>query len=431
MRHHAAPQLSALDDSEDDDDDDERAETLPSLMQRLLRELAVTPPSARMVLPVGPGGSPPPHLPLPAPATIVTATPAAAPPLPPPHLLLTKEQAPARPLRMLSKDTHLQTALVELPRLASGDGELPQLGDLGGGSMRLPRELRSSSLTQCGDRVDFIAPADNMKQFFKLLHTKGAISLAVHRVGDTLVLEGLEAERWVRGGSGVGGGGGAGAGGAGTAGGVGAGTAGTAAGAGGGGSQEPAMATTGGTPAAGALQLHRKSLQSRFVCYSMGTEHPGPTPTGAGSDEGSGVGKDDADGASACCATDRAAFGDASTRAANGRGADGDDDADDDDDDDDDDDEREAWMPPRRPPRGFRRVLYWQLDELSLLLGSDTVIFRSDDQGRSSLDGTNSAAGYHSPGISVALHDANSTAASMVCLDYCALTGRARALRPC
>ena len=57
----------------------------------------------------------------------------------------------------------------------------------------LPRELRSSHLTVCGDRVDFIAPAENMKSIFKALHCDGAISIAVHRVGNSLILEGLEA----------------------------------------------------------------------------------------------------------------------------------------------------------------------------------------------------------------------------------------------
>ena len=37
------------------------------------------------------------------------------------------------------------------------------------------------------------------QHFFKLLHNEGAISLAVHRVGDSLVLEGLEAAPWARG----------------------------------------------------------------------------------------------------------------------------------------------------------------------------------------------------------------------------------------
>jgi hypothetical protein len=35
-------------------------------------------------------------------------------------------------------------------------------------------------------------------------------------------------------------------------------------------------------------------------------------------------------------------------------------------------------MPPRSPPHGFRSVLRWQLDDVSMLLGSDTVIFRED-----------------------------------------------------
>ena len=51
--------MQALLDDEDDPGD-EPEETLPSLMQRLLRELAVTSPSARFPLPDGP-----PHLSLP------------------------------------------------------------------------------------------------------------------------------------------------------------------------------------------------------------------------------------------------------------------------------------------------------------------------------------------------------------------------------
>ena len=75
-------------------------------------------------------------------------------------------------------------------------------------------------------------------------------------------------------------------------------------------------------------------------------------------------------------------------------------------------------MPPKEAPRGFRRVLRWQLEDLSLLLGSDTVIFQSDAQGCASLDTSKSADGYHAPGISVRLHEANSAATSLVCLDY-------------
>ena len=45
------------------------------------------------------------------------------------------------------------------------------------------RELRCANLAQCADKVDFIAPAENMRRFFRLLHDDSAISLAVHRRG--------------------------------------------------------------------------------------------------------------------------------------------------------------------------------------------------------------------------------------------------------
>ena len=214
-------------------------------------------------------------------------------------------------------------------------------------ALRLLPELRSAALTQEGDRVDFIAPAENMKAFFKLLHNESAVSLAVHRVGNSLVLEGLELDDA---------------------------DASTSAGSG---SSTPTAA------AAAPLQLARKSIHDNFLTYTLGAD-------GA------------AGGGRAAPATLDLGDGDA---------ADGDDDS--------DDDEREEWMPPRRPPRGFRRVLRWQLDDLSLLLGSDTVVYRSEHaQGRSSLDTSRSSDGYHSPGFSVKLHDENSSATSLVCLDY-------------
>ena len=214
-------------------------------------------------------------------------------------------------------------------------------------ALRLLPELRSAGLTQEGDRVDFIAPAENMKAFFKLLHNESAVSLAVHRVGNSLVLEGLELDDA---------------------------DASTSAGSG---SSTPTAA------AAAPLQLARKSIHDNFLTYTLGAD-------GA------------AGGGRAAPATLDLGDGD---------GADGDDDS--------DDDEREEWMPPRRPPRGFRRVLRWQLDDLSLLLGSDTVVYRSEHaQGRSSLDTSRSSDGYHSPGFSVKLHDENSSATSLVCLDY-------------
>ena len=182
-----------------------------------------------------------------------------------------------------------------------------------------------------------------MKAFFKLLHNESAVSLAVHRVGNSLVLEALELDDA---------------------------DASTSAG------------SRASTPTAAApLQLARKSIHDNFRRT---------------------LGADGGGGGRAAPATLDLGDGDA---------ADGDDDS--------DDDEREEWMPPRRPPRGFRRVLRWQLDDLSLLLGSDTVVYRSEHaQGRSSLDTSRSSDGYHSPGFSVKLHDENSSATSLVCLDY-------------
>ena len=298
------------------------------LLAQLLREISLSTPSATLDL-----GN----------ATTFASTASSLPELQPvaaqPSLVLSPGDAPQ--LRMLSKNTNLQTALIEWPAQRTLST-----------SRIMPRELRSGSLTQCGDHVDIVAPAENMKQFFKLLHTEGAISLAVHRVGDSLFLEGLEAEPWTRdkkhaaeaaesGGAegGDGGGGGGGGGGSGTS----------------GGGSDSSSSTGGGS---GALQLVHKSLESRFLCYSMGVDGETPAPLAPAA---------------------AAAAGELSLGASDASDASGASDVTDDD-DDDDDDEREAWMPPRDAPRGFRRVVRWQLDELSLLLGSDTVVFASDAQ---------------------------------------------------
>ena len=172
------------------------------------------------------------------------------------------------------------------------------------------RELRSSNLTEYADRVDFIAPAENMKAIFKLLHEEGGMSIAVHRVGNSLVLEGLEADAPARGGGG-GGGGGDGGGGDGTA-------------------LSEAID--------GALQLRRKSLDERFITYLLGRDGATTDAAGAG-----GVGGE--------ATADVGALGDSADKIAEieaeieaeiaGESA-------------------EEWMPPREPPAGFRRVLRWQ-----------------------------------------------------------------------
>ncbi|GLU06764.1 hypothetical protein SLE2022_237630 [Rubroshorea leprosula] len=48
--------------------------------------------------------------------------------------------------------------------------------------------LAVSGLVEYGDEIDVIAPADILKQIFKIPYSKARLSLAVHRVGQTLVL---------------------------------------------------------------------------------------------------------------------------------------------------------------------------------------------------------------------------------------------------
>lgn len=48
--------------------------------------------------------------------------------------------------------------------------------------------LAVSGLVEYGDEIDVIAPADILKQIFKMPYSKARLSIAVHRVGQTLVL---------------------------------------------------------------------------------------------------------------------------------------------------------------------------------------------------------------------------------------------------
>ncbi|XP_057793421.1 uncharacterized protein LOC131010041 [Salvia miltiorrhiza] len=48
--------------------------------------------------------------------------------------------------------------------------------------------LAVTGLTEYGDEIDVIAPADILKQLFKIPYSKARVSIAVHRVGQTLVL---------------------------------------------------------------------------------------------------------------------------------------------------------------------------------------------------------------------------------------------------
>ncbi|KAL3830291.1 hypothetical protein ACJIZ3_019093 [Penstemon smallii] len=48
--------------------------------------------------------------------------------------------------------------------------------------------LAVSGLVEYGDEIDVIAPADILKQIFKIPYSKSRVSIAVHRVGQTLIL---------------------------------------------------------------------------------------------------------------------------------------------------------------------------------------------------------------------------------------------------
>lgn len=48
--------------------------------------------------------------------------------------------------------------------------------------------LAVSGLAEYGDEIDVVAPADIMKQIFKIPYSKAQVSIAVNRIGDTLIL---------------------------------------------------------------------------------------------------------------------------------------------------------------------------------------------------------------------------------------------------
>lgn len=48
--------------------------------------------------------------------------------------------------------------------------------------------LAVSGLAEYGDEIDVVAPADILKQIFKIPYSKARLSVAVHRIGQALVL---------------------------------------------------------------------------------------------------------------------------------------------------------------------------------------------------------------------------------------------------
>ncbi|KAJ6798401.1 Uncharacterized protein M6B38_211770 [Iris pallida] len=85
---------------------------------------------------------------------------------------------------------------------AAGAGESKNTGvpywESGLTSQNLSRKceaLAVSGLTEYGDEIDVVAPTDILKQIFKIPYSKAQLSIAVHRVGDTLILNtGLDVE---------------------------------------------------------------------------------------------------------------------------------------------------------------------------------------------------------------------------------------------
>lgn len=45
-----------------------------------------------------------------------------------------------------------------------------------------------SGLAEYGDEIDVVAPTDILKQIFKIPYSKAQVSIAVNRIGDTLIL---------------------------------------------------------------------------------------------------------------------------------------------------------------------------------------------------------------------------------------------------
>lgn len=68
-------------------------------------------------------------------------------------------------------------------------GDLPwESGAITSNLTRKGEALAVSGFVEYGDEIDIIAPADILKQIFKIPYSKARLSIAVHRVGQTLVL---------------------------------------------------------------------------------------------------------------------------------------------------------------------------------------------------------------------------------------------------
>lgn len=111
-------------------------------------------------------------------------------PSPPPHTI------GAPQYQMLPNETDLNALPVlsdwsenVFPAAAKPSEELHwESGPISQNLSRKCEALAVSGLTEYGDEIDVVAPTDILKQIFKIPYSKGQLSIAVHRIGDTLIL---------------------------------------------------------------------------------------------------------------------------------------------------------------------------------------------------------------------------------------------------
>lgn len=109
----------------------------------------------------------------------------------------TSERAPR--YRVIPTETDLNTLPLlpnipekVLPMVAAhsrSGGDLPyESGAIASNLSRKGEALAVSGVAEYGDEIDVIAPTDILKQIFKIPYSKARLSIAVHRIGQTLVL---------------------------------------------------------------------------------------------------------------------------------------------------------------------------------------------------------------------------------------------------
>ncbi|XAR62665.1 hypothetical protein NMG60_11017511 [Bertholletia excelsa] len=114
-------------------------------------------------------------------------------------LVPSTESVRAPRYRLLPNETDLNTppTLSSIPEkvlpIAAGQsrtsGDLPlESGAIMSNLTRKGEALAVSGFVEYGDGIDVIAPADILKQIFKIPYSKARLSVAVHRIGQTLVL---------------------------------------------------------------------------------------------------------------------------------------------------------------------------------------------------------------------------------------------------